>query len=174
MPNWCDNELYIKGPKAQVEDFLERVSTHDDEESKDEGSSFDFNKIVPYPEEYRLMDDAASKWEEEHRDIPWDERPPRPQDGYNLGGYEWCKDKWGTKWNASGVTLSRSRAGAKIKFETPWSPPVPVIAAASELFPDLEFTLKFWEGGAGYKGVALAKGGSVAEETSSYTGSRGG
>lgn len=25
------------------------------------------------------------------------------KNGYNSGGYEWCQDAWGTKWNAYAV-----------------------------------------------------------------------
>ena len=166
MPNWCVNKLYVAGPKKQVEDFLSKVSSED--------TLFDFSGIIPYPEEWALMDRAHRQWEVDNRDIPWGERPPRPKDGYNQGGYEWCNSNWGTKWNAGSIDLKRTTRGCTISFDTPWSPPSPVIVKASELFPKLTFTLKYWECGMGFKGTLWAQEGQTQEDESSYSGHKGG
>ena len=39
MPNWCECDLYISGPKEELEKFLETV--------KSEESVFDFNRVIP-------------------------------------------------------------------------------------------------------------------------------
>lgn len=166
MPNWCVNKLYVAGRKSKVNDFLTKVATED--------SAFDFDGILPYPEEWKLMDRAQRAWEEDNAHIPWPERPPRPGDGYNNGGYEWCCRNWGTKWNACDVQVVPTTRGCTIYFTTAWSPPGPVVAKASELFPELLFTLKYWEGGAGFKGVFTAQAGETHDDESTYTGSRGG
>src|SRR3954471_12802801 len=48
MPNWCECDLYITGPKEELEKFLETV--------KSEESVFDFNRVIPYPEHFRELD----------------------------------------------------------------------------------------------------------------------
>lgn len=90
------------------------------------------------------------------------------------GWYTWRLSAWGTKWDASfskdGVMfavgaegmdpeITQKARGATItptvaiyKFDTPWSPPSPVIETASDKFPELEFTLQFAEIGNGYAG----------------------
>ena len=170
MPNWCENELYIKGKKSEVEAFIEAVRG-----GRDDQTDFDFAKIIPYPEEYDLADKARREWEETYRDVPWNQRPPAPQDGFNQGGYQWCCGSWGTKWNARDTRFRKTTRGCIMNFNTAWSPPTPVIMQASRLFPKLEFHLEYWECGAGFKGVLRVKGGEIIEEwTDAYRGSRGG
>lgn len=90
------------------------------------------------------------------------------------GWYEWRVRHWGTKWDASftgsslfalgngeeiDVDLSLESRGATVtptvviyKFDTAWAPPSPVIAAASEQHPELEFVLQFGEVGGDFAG----------------------
>lgn len=90
------------------------------------------------------------------------------------GWYDWRCDNWGTKWDACfseggpmialgqegmDVDLSKSTQGltltptvAVFKFDTAWAPPTPVVEAASEQHPELEFTLRFGEVGHGSAG----------------------
>lgn len=90
------------------------------------------------------------------------------------GWYEWRCEHWGTKWDAAfedsgpfigmgtesmDVELSKQSQVATItptvavyKFDTAWAPPEPVIEAASEQHPELEFVLRFAEIGEGYAG----------------------
>jgi hypothetical protein len=42
---------------------------------------------------------------------------------------------------------------------TAWSPPVPLIAKMGELFPKLEFVLRYKEEGMDYKGKMVIKNG---------------
>ena len=53
--------------------------------------------------------------------------------------------------------------------------PVLVITALIDKFPKLSFCLRYWEGGACFKGVLRGEKGIITEdETSDYSGSRGG
>lgn len=51
--------------------------------------------------------------------------------------YKFCVDKWGCKWDASNTTYD----GHTITFDTPWSPPIPVIKAMAEKHPSLRIGL---------------------------------
>jgi hypothetical protein len=166
MPNWCENKLQIKGKAKQVSQLLELIKTEDD--------GFDFNKVIPYPEKYKLLDAAADDWEKIYEGIPWGERPPRPNDGYNSGGYDWCIANWGTKWSASDVIIRKTTRGATIDFTSPWSPPTPVVLELSKMFPECIFDLKFWECGMGFKGQYTAIAGDAEEWEGNYSGRRGG
>lgn len=66
--------------------------------------------------------------------------------GY-LNWYDWCCGNWGTKWNAYGTRKKYTEGSeiAEIIFTTAWGPPIPVVRAASEQFPDLLFELECWD-----------------------------
>lgn len=53
--------------------------------------------------------------------------------------YSWSVANWGTKWNA----YSAHSTDDGIKFDTAWSTPFPVIQKLSEMFPNVEITLRF-------------------------------
>ncbi len=91
--------------------------------------------------------------------------------------YEWRTRHWGTKWNASyfsplgDVTDQR----ADLEFCTAWSPPLAVIVELSQQFPQLSLTLKFWEGGNGFRGILRTKAGRILKAANyDYKGHRGG
>jgi len=120
MPNWTENELTISGPDVnKVLEAIRSDSIHDQDMR-----ILDFNRIIPYPQIYRDMDKRAEEYREKLHAIAKDD-PERQQklealgaeygvesgtpwlkDGYNSGGYEWCCDAWGTKWQPCNVHLT--------------------------------------------------------------------
>ena len=85
MPNWCYNrvEVYIEDEK-ELKQWKETV------ESKE--SKFDFNKIVPMPEELNtnLQDLTDAKSKELIKKYGAD------------GWYKWRLNNWGCKWSVDG------------------------------------------------------------------------
>jgi len=53
MPNWCENELVIRGPEASVEALIRSFRSSD--------SPIDFDKVVPQP-----TDVTWAAWRERH------------------------------------------------------------------------------------------------------------
>ncbi len=131
MPNWCEDTLRITGSATERRRFLLRA-----------GATLDFNKWKPYPEEYRLADEAAHEWEKQNPGFNWSDRPI---DGFNQGGYEWCCENWGTKWNVESSRFDVQQRSVKCVFDTAWSPPLPVVQAMSQEFPTLKFVLTYSE-----------------------------
>lgn len=101
------------------------------------------------------------------------------------GWYLWRIANWGCKWDASfgepflalggedmdvdatvaakGVTDTPTVA--VYKFDTPWGPPTAFVEQASEKFPELEFTLRYGEPGAGFAGeMRCVAGLTVADD----------
>lgn len=167
MPNWCECDLTVCGQMARVQEFLEFAKGGD--------SGFDFNRFIPYPEWFRLQDEAAQAWKRDPHRIG-----QAPRNGFNSGGYDWYVENWGTKWNAYHVEIGEpstwdNEASVDICFTTAWSPPLPVIVKASELFPDLNFELRYFECGAQFNGVFQCLDGQVVwDESGLYFGNRGG
>lgn len=164
MPNWCECELRVSGDPKKLDEFEMYVKEGDKPLSE--------NRLIPYPEKYRLLDEAAERYEKEH---PGDWRGS-PRDGFNSGGYQWCNENWGTKWgfcNVGGPV--KTSEGLRYDFRTAWSPPTKLIAKAAELFPSLGFKLAFWERGAGFCGHLIFNDGRVSEKfIENYNGPRGG
>jgi hypothetical protein len=142
MPNHCHNDLYIQGSAENVSKLLAHIGA--DKETPE----FDFNSVIPYPEEFSKMDDDLSALGfEAFRE----KYGPDALDGYNSGGYQWCNKNWGTKWNAYQV-VRRDYGGVCLTFQTAWSPATLVVVALHKLFPECNLHLEFYERGAAYAG----------------------
>ena len=176
MPNWCENDLRVSGKKEDLKKFIKFM--------KGENGNLDFNSFVPYPAKYRKMDEEYNKIQmmnEIKREMFFSLHPKKRdmKDGYNAGGYEWCCNNWGTKWNAANVDMQKFSALSEtvvlINFDTAWSPPVQIVLSMSKKFPMLHFSLEYFEGGAAYKGALdCEKGEILTEWTKEYKGKRGG
>ncbi len=159
MPNWCYNTLTITGDTKEVKKFKKLA----DGERGNEKTVLDFNKLLPYPKEFEEADKAYA--EAEAKGVEYDKRP---KDGFNNGGYEWCRNNWGTKWNSSNACISDEKFTKKdgyleYTFDTAWSPPIELFTKISESFPTLEFDLTYKEEGNGFKGEAFIVCGDVSD-----------
>ena len=175
MEKWCDNELRVSGKTEDVRKFEKHAKGKPWVDSK-ETTLIDFNKFVPYPDKYRDMDIAAHKYENENpKDLS-----ERPKGGFYSGGYDWCINNWGTKWNASQVELvnemeNKGKMELEYRFSTAWSPPEPIVRKMGEMFPTLSFDLRYFEGSMGFNGMLrVEQGNVVAQESGAYFGTRGG
>jgi len=183
MPNWCENELVVEGKTEEVKKFLERIGFK--ENGNGEEPDFDFNIFIPYPQKYKDIDKVAEDMAKRERLKPIEEQNWRniPADGFNSGGYDWCVKNWGTKWNACETTFealesygeNKEDSMIQINFETAWAPPKPVIEAIGKEYPELSFSLRYFECGAAYNGVLIIEKGKVeSDNVGSYYGHRGG
>jgi len=170
MPNWCENTVIIEGDNVQkVVDYL-----------KTDKTIFDFNKVIPYPQEFIDQDILSQKYNEERNEIYKSNNPEEitktqlsslnsrynipldgyMKDGYNSGGYGWCTQNWDTKWNLSDeVQLDLMENKAVYEFLSAWSPPINVIRVLSELFPHHNFMIDFNEPGMAFRGRSQWKNG---------------
>lgn len=164
MPNWCECELTVSAPR-------EGYKNHFRDSVRGGENPIDVNKILPYPDHYRRLDESVQIMREngvDWRDIP--------KDGFNSGGYEWCVANWGTKWGLCDVFIVKETPRTiKYEFNTAWSPPIALIKKAAEQHPRCTFTLKYWEGGMCFKGTFQIRGDRVLRDIEEkYYGSRGG
>lgn len=134
MPNHISNIIRIKALdddwKAEEKAFETLVSL-----MKTEDSPFDFNVLIPYPETYRLLDEKRHEAEKQP-DAKWSDLP---KDGFNQGGYEWCIEHWGTKWNAYDIGFDYE----EVLFCTAWSTPNPIWAELSKRFPEMRLEIEY-------------------------------
>lgn len=166
MPNHVSCQLRIHGRTAKIRDFFLAVDGGTDK-------PIDANLIIPYPKKFAAQDAKAAASNSKMQKTG---TGTYIKDGYNSGGYEWCIENWGTKWGMYNFSeVVNFQKSASVYFSTAWSPPLPLIKKLGELFPDLQFTLRYYEGGAGFKGVLQIKGDEIlTEESSDYNGRKGG
>jgi len=183
MPNWCENELYIEGPKEELDRFKR--------EAAGENGCLDMNAFIPYPVQFLnqdkifklSIDEAIAEAEAEGEVLSKEQKAEvyfrihkDLKDGFNSGGYEWCVKNWGTKWNFCDPTLAREDDDSLYyEFATAWSPPEPVIRKMGERFPMLLFELRYFEGAMEFNGILEIEGGQVVRDVCApYFGHRGG
>jgi hypothetical protein len=187
MPNYCENDLSVYcEDEARVKEVVDFVHT---ESRHGEKIPFSFHAIIPYPKEFMRLDEAVEAYDKETEEIlkfAGDEEETkavrirryraRPKDGFNQGGYQWCCDNWGTKWDALDFREESVCFDEwSITFDTAWAPPKPVILALSKKFPEVRIELRYFERGGAFNGLYRCEGGEVTfDEQGAYYGTRGG
>jgi hypothetical protein len=219
MPNYCENELRIRGNKKDALDFVEKIKLKD--------RPFCYSALFPIP---KPLQEVTSGSEEIYYEVVYGKPPDwvltqmkeagfenpdketiitwyakrslsasdavekvkaiankykQNKETYgHLSWYGWCISNWGTKWGACDSELLCSEEiklkgkeswEVEYRFNTAWSPPKEALLHISEMFPNLSFVLKYWEGGCCFKGVFKFENGEVFKDiTKEYTGHRGG
>lgn len=65
--------------------------------------------------------------------------------------YEWCIEKWGTKWNAYGYSEGEDYSqNSELCFQTAWSAPHNIIQELSKIYPDIIFEHNWADEDIGY------------------------
>lgn len=147
MPNWCKNNLKIKGNGEKVLELLELM--------KDEDGEMTFNKLVPEPIELKdTTSPTPDSVSQEERD-----RLKKLYEADNW--YDWRCQNWGVKWDASESGFYKRGDDWVVSFETPWGPPIEFIKKVSRQFNKMTFELQFAdETQSGYPlGVAIFEDG---------------
>lgn len=142
MPNYCRNKFaIIASSKKELDDVVDFI--------KGDNGDFDFNKIVPMPEDLDIEVVGCNASEE----VQAKYQSNIEKYGYK-DWYDWRCDKWGCKWNAEiiSVLVSEGELGIMIDFYTPWAPPIPIYEALSKKFPNLKMWYLYAECGVGIYG----------------------
>ena len=141
MPNWCNNNIIIKGPKNKLKDL---------ESAAREGTFC--NHLLPMPKVLEGTEANGSK------------RPKiRKLTGAN-DWYDWRVANWGTKWDidaydgsikTSQELLGKDNGNAELSFgfDSAWAPPLNAIADYLEKNEDVSMKLWYYEPGCDFGGV---------------------
>jgi len=138
MPNWCYNrvEVYIED-EEEVKRWKETV------ESKE--SKFDFNKIVPMPEELEGTVKGTNH-------VPSEELKEK----YGADNwYDWSINNWGVKWNVYPLSedeIDDNGDYIQYTFDTAWGPPHEIFYALRRKFPDVSISWFYDEPGMQFAG----------------------
>lgn len=155
MPNWCDNEMIIKGSRELLEEFRDKYCV-----KAESGSlNFSFDKVIPEPET-----------EEECPKIYVIPKDKRKAKGDWFDWYTWRNEIWGTKCDACDSMVSdimecvnskdKRQYGywMTISYQTAWCPAMGVIEELQKRYWDATneervwFKHLYWECGMGFAG----------------------
>jgi hypothetical protein len=189
MPNWCNNNLNITGDYESLQKFVASVKSTD-ENGNDRYEIL--NGLYPIPQE--LKDTKSGHYTAEphpnwkvaldNGDMTqewYDELVSSNAIGYaqcqaNLtkygarDWYDWCCSHWGTKWGDCDTSLNgHGDNHLDFYFDTAWSPPIDGFAHISTMFPTLDFTITYEEGGMGFFGAVRIVNGLTAQSSGEYT-----
>ena len=134
MPNWCQNELQIFGPREDLQRFKAAAVGCNtwptaDRADKEQPSVLSFHTLDPIPPEVMAAD-------------------------YNLVGHPWELANWGCRWGCGdAVLVDETNDWLLYHFDTPWSQPVPFLKRLGPRWPSLTFVLTYEELGNAFKGI---------------------
>ena len=140
MPNWCNNNITIKGPKAKL-DQLEQAAR--------KGEFLNF--LYPMPKDLEGTEangTTRKNLEKLYGHSDW---------------YSWRTTNWSTKWEIDiydgSISTKRELLGPEegeaelsFGFDTAWSPPIGAYEHYIENNPDVSFNAYYFEGGCDFMG----------------------
>ena len=169
MPNWCHNRVTIRAgenTRDEIKQFLCGMqyyrpfsSTGETNPLVGHETQFSFHNVIPQP------DDMLDPEDPRRRTNMICRANDQPDNGGMPEWYEWRVENWGTKWDVSDVWIGESKVALIYEFETAWAPPLQVISALSERFPNASITISFNEPGMQYKGSITYKEGDARRAT---------
>lgn len=158
MPNWCYNDLTLRGDAEEIGRYLDLVSGGDPSASGDL-SEWDLTRVHPMPEILHGTTSGFTRNEERAKEWSRLSDVAEAETGHR-DWYSWAIANWGTKW-APNVT---DAYGDNIRFETAWCPPDELIRRSSEMFPNLTFTMLSNEESQAFVCASVFRGGHLVSE----------
>ena len=154
MPNWCYQNVTIKGPAE------DRQRLHDAALAPIE----DTDQWFPYEKAYSLkqlvpLDPRALK---ELPDNMGTAYSTEAEDGFD--GYQHAIAHWGTKWGDCETQIHHEDDVSYIQMNSAWSPANNLLLHLSKLYPTLLFCNKFTEEFNHFAGCVAIKDGKVLDE----------
>lgn len=162
MPNHITSIITFDGPEEKVKELKNKVTTKE--------SIFDFNRIIPMPEELNITDNSNTEFFSKlekyrlldlahifRKECEKLEGTSFKSDaitgllnylnyGY-VSWYYWSIENWGTKWNSYEIEYINDN---QVTFQTAWEFPKPIIQKLSELYPELTIIAEYYDEDFGY------------------------
>jgi len=166
MPNWCRNELEVRGPEEALAKFHDAHAGRND----DDETTFSFKGSVPTPSVLSkvISSHPNKKWKRGDEEIVISERTIKflkARYGADCW-YEWQNANWGTKWDAGTAHFDALPGFRLYEFSTAWGPPAEWAKKASALYPELQFSIQYDEPGMCFAGTLVVAGGAVLTDES--------
>ena len=138
MPNWCTNNISIKGDIDNMKPMVDKLKTINKKGL--------LKTFFPPPDELENSTYPT-------RDLPKEKSEELIKKyGFN-NWYDWSHYNYGTKWSDSETEISKdSDTELSGYFDTPWCSPENGIRYLSRRFNDTTFEVDYFEGGMDFMG----------------------
>ena len=144
MPNWCNNNITITGPKKII-DKIEKIAKSEDHNAED-GL---LNYFHPMPKELRDTTADGSKDEamiKNHGFSDW---------------YGWAVENWSTKWdihefygdNCDRNYINEDESEISFGFDSAWAPPIGAYDKFINENSNVSIRATYYEGGCDFMGI---------------------
>lgn len=192
MPNWCSCDLEIMGPVATIQKIRDLCPVNSPDDQSEPGT-IPICNLFPTPSELNDICTGSVTLPDGTRLTSWRDTPDGPvavdtdalQTKYGASNwYNWNIANYGTKWPFSlyegpvddpAFFPDPDQGYISGTFDSAWSPPLAFFKKISSLYPDLIISIRYFERGVGFQGLAQFKAGeSILDYCSDYRGSRGG
>jgi hypothetical protein len=145
MPNWCDNEIVIKGSPEVLAEIDNIISNNED--------GFQMGDFVPLPE--HLRDTTSSGGSDKFVNALAGDTTTEYDNWY-----DWSIANWGTKWDVSDAYRSNDVGQILLSYQTAWAPNINFWAQFTEKYP-VEVEHRYYEEGVCFIGEATIKDGEI-------------
>ena len=190
MPNHVETIVTVTGDDKEIQSFIDtciveqiRKDYQGNVVNTDDGKpetfmEFDFNTIIPCPEELEGTRSPAYNQSDLDRayNNDWSEDQIQEiKDGIKIA--EECKKKygfsnwydfkisnWGTKWGAYRyMERQREKGLFAMEYQTAWSPACPIFEKLIEMYPGLTFEMSFIDEGWCFAGTMVYSKDGIVE-----------
>lgn len=166
MPNWCYQNLYVRGEQEDLNRFVSAVSVPPSGEELTGEPKWDLNKLVPLdPRSFVTRTSKRSDGET----VTYEVFASLKDDGFD--GYNHACSRWGTKWGACEVYLNQPQMDLEVggwvltgRFSSAWGPSDKLIQTISTQFPEMTFGISFTEESNAFAGWLVFKDGELCGE----------
>ena len=143
MPNWCNNNITITGPKKII-DKIEKIAKNEKYEKPEDGLLHYFH---PMPKGLRDTTADGSK-----------NKAMMKKHGFS-NWYDWAVENWSTKWDihefhgVERTELGIDESQISFGFESAWAPPIGAYDKFIDENPNVSIRATYMEGGCDFMGI---------------------
>jgi len=146
MPNWCNNNITITGPKKII-DKIEKIVKNEKYEKPEDGL---LEYFYPMPKGLRDTTADGSK-----------DKAMIKKHGFS-NWYDWAVENWSTKWDIhefygverwDGIEFEEGTGKITFGFESAWAPPIGAYQKFIEDNSNVTIRATYYEGGCDFMGI---------------------
>ena len=162
MPNWCHTSAILHGTEEEILAFVDGIN--------DKGGKYSIlQSYYPCPPELNIVSGFLSEDHDGYAEWKQAQESNLAKHGFT-DWYEWCNEKWGTKWGDCDLEVHSFTKGddgtafVSLHFQTAWSPAEAGFLHISKMFPSIRWEFQYDEEAGFYCGIVVMKNGEMLYE----------